>query len=218
MSHRFRRLALVVALAAPMPALAATALGFDTGWKEQRFSLFSSNRYDFSASRLTVRSDGAVSLIWRSLPSALWSARKASWTWSVSEGVPATNLAVKGGDDRNLAVYFVFLPDAAAQAMGARPNLRALLGAPEARVLVYVWGGDVERGAMLQSPYLDARGRTVVLRAPGTGQFAETVDLAADHARAFGTPPASLVGMAISADSDDTESVIAAEMSAVSFR
>ena len=217
MQRYLRMVVLAAALAAPTGSLAMTPLGFEGGWKEQRFSLFSSNRYGFSAARLTVRSEGAVSLVWRAVPEALWPARRARWEWEVSAGVPATDLTVKGGDDRNLAVYFVCMPEEAARAMGARPNLRALLGAPEARVLVYVWGGDRARGAVLSSPYLDARGRTVVLRGPGTGRFAEAVDLAADHARAFGGPPAALVGLAVSADSDDTASVIAAEMSAITF-
>ncbi len=181
---------------------------FDGGWKKQGFSLFSSNSYALNGSALGVASDGSVSLIWRGLAPQDWSARQARWSWAVREGVPATNLAQKGGDDRNLALYFVFLPRAEAEALQSSGNIRRLLRSDAVRVLIYVWGGDHARGAVLQSPYLGAKGRTVVLRGAGTGQASETVDLARDYARAFGGSPEALVGLAVSADSDDTKSRI----------
>lgn len=195
-----------------MPALPAAALGpvAFSGWKEQKFSLFAPALFRQGGERVTIRADSAVSLIWQSLPEAFWPARSARWSWEVTQGVPATDLTRKGGDDRNLAVYFVFMPEDVARKFGARPNLRRLLGEDQARVLVYVWGGDAARGQVLPSAYLGARGRTVVLRGPAPGRFSEQVDLAADHARAFGTAPDALVGLAVSADSDDTRSVIEA--------
>jgi hypothetical protein len=39
------------------------------------------------------------------------------------------------------------------------------------------------------------------------------VDLLADHQRAFGETPLSLVGLAVSADSDDTDTGIRARLS-----
>jgi hypothetical protein len=125
--------------------------------------------------------------------------------------VPATDLRLKGGDDRNLAVYFVFLPEAEARASG-RDGIRRLLEAEAARVLVYVWGGTDGQPRLQDSPYLGARGKTVALRAAGTGTMRETVDLAADHRAAFGSAPGALVGIAVSADSDDTASAIRAEI------
>lgn len=66
---------------------------------------------------------------------------------------------------------------------------------------------------MLPSPYLGERGKTVVLRAAGTGAHGEDIDLAADYARAFGSDaPGALVGIAVSGDSDDTESRIDASI------
>jgi len=38
------------------------------------------------------------------------------------------------------------------------------------------------------------------------------VDLARDHRRAFGSAPARLVGLAVSADSDDTDSRVVARI------
>ena len=202
----------VVALA--MPVQAAGPVAFDRAWREQGFPLFSGNSYRFGGNALEIASDGAVSIAWRSLPAAFHGASRASWRWSVSEGVPPTDLTRKGGDDRNLALYFVFVPqDQAASVEGA--GLRRLLRNPQARVLVYAWGGSHARGAVLASPYLDSRGKTVVLRGAGTGSHAESVDLAADLRRVFGEAPRALVGMAVSGDSDDTSSRIRASISAL---
>jgi hypothetical protein len=195
---------------------AAAALPFDGGWTHQTFPRRTANTWRQAGAAVDVASDSGVSLLIREVPQAQWSARKASWQWQVSEGVPATDLTQKGGDDRNLAVYFVFLPQADAERLkGASP--RRVLTARTARTLVYIWGGDAPRGRMLASPYFGDRGRNVILRPAGTGSHGETVDLAADHARAFGGPPAALFGVGLSADSDDTGTRIRARLSGLSL-
>ena len=190
----------------------AASVPFDDAWKVQRFSLFSGNDYDFNGDTLAVGSDGTVSIAYRPLAEENWSASSASWSWGVDEGVPPTDLSQKGGDDRNLAVYFVFLPEDRAEEMQG-VAITSLLNEDDIRALVYVWGGDHERGELLDSPYLGERGKTVVLRPSGTGAHEESVDLAADHEAAFGTQPGALVGVAISGDSDDTETSIDASVS-----
>ena len=200
---------LALTLAMIVPGL-AVAQPFGS-WKEQRFSLFSGNKWSQSADGVSVVSDGAVSLIWTALPPAQGNVRKASWRWSVDQSVPATDLTQKGGDDRDLSLYFVFMPaDVAAQNRNA--SIRKLLSVEEARVLMYVWGGEHARGAVLPSPYLGARGKTVIMRKAGTGAHRENVDLAADYAKAFGGAKTKLVGLAVSADSDDTDSTLKASL------
>ena len=203
----------LIALAAfaATPAL-AEPVAFDGNWKKQGFSLFSSNSYSYGGTRLGVSSDGSVSLTYRALPQGLWDNYNAAWKWAVNQGVPPTDLTRKGGDDRNLALYFVFMPEAQAQSLG-NANVRRLIGNDAARVLVYVWGGAHQRGQVLPSPYLGARGKTVVLRPSGTGSASERVDLAADYARAFGGQAPAVVGIAVSGDSDDTNSRIRASIS-----
>ncbi|KKK55362.1 hypothetical protein LCGC14_3075320, partial [marine sediment metagenome] len=98
----------------------------------------------------------------------------------------------------------VFLPKGEAQNLPDDTRIKGLLDAPNARILVYVWGGDVAPGTIQPSPYMGARGRTVVLQGAAPGSASESVDLAADHARAFGSGAEALVGVAVSADSDDT--------------
>jgi hypothetical protein len=165
---------------------------------------------------LQVVSDGTVSLLWRAVPEGLRGATRAAWSWSVAESVPATDLRRRGGDDRNLALYFAWTDEAgAARANPARAA--ALLRDPATRVLVYVWGDDDPRGTIQQSPYLPGL-RTIVLRQAGIGRNRESVDLVADYARAFGGAPGVLVGVGVSADSDDTDTRIRAAIGAPELR
>ncbi|SHM00941.1 Protein of unknown function [Roseovarius litoreus] len=205
----------VMALAATMAS--ASPIAFDGSWKHQKFSLFSGNDYALRGGALDMVSDASVSLLYRAVPETAWQASNASWLWQVSQSVPPTDLALKGGDDRNLAMYFVFLPQAEAErARGSR--VTRLLSHEDVRVLVYVWGGDHAPGAFLDSPYLGPRGKTVVLRPAGTGEARERVDLAADFARAFGGERTALVGLAVSGDSDDTNTRITGRISGLTLQ
>ena len=188
----------------------AEPVAFDKSWKKQGFSLFSKNRYTLNGRTLDISSNGTVSLLWRAVFPQLSDARRASWQWAVSIGVVATDLTVKGGDDRNAAIYFVFTDDELDP--DRLPSARRLLTDPDTKALIYVWGGKHAVGSILSSPYSPGL-RTVVLRQSGTGSFNESVDLARDYDRAFGGPPGQLVGIAVSADSDDTDGQISARIS-----
>ena len=209
-----RKLALLLAVSMGLsgPAIAKGPVGFDGTWKTQRFSLFSSNKYKFGGNSVSMTSNGSVSLAYRSLPEPFWGSGMAAWSWQVDEGVPGTDLSRKGGDDRNLALYFVFLPEAEATRLKGG-NVRDLLSNDAARVLIYVWGGAHKRGDFLNSPYLGSRGKTVVLRPSGTGSASENIDLVRDYKKAFGGTKTALVGLALSGDSDDTDSRIQASIS-----
>lgn len=193
----------------------AGPVSFQDGWKHQRLSLFSANQYTFG-SQLSMVSDGAVSIAWTRLPEAEWGARNANWSWTVESSVPATDLRQKGGEDRNLSIYFVFVPEAVAPDL-TRKGIRALLGRDDVRVLQYAWGGNHQRGEVMQSPWGNG-GAVVALRQAGTGSHSEAVDLAADYSRAFGGTPGALVGLAVSGDSDDTDTVIRAAIGGLVLR
>ncbi len=205
-------------LAAAILGLAATASQAETdvpfrSWTNQRLGLFASgNSYSQEGNRLTVRSEDAVSLLWKELPKPAWTARNARWSWEVLESVPPTALDRKGGDDRNLSLYFVFLPEAVAEQMQGR-TITKLLNEESVRVLMYVWGGNHRSGEILSSPYLGARGKTIAMRPAGTGEARVAVDLASDFSTAFGAAPGALVGLAISSDTDDTDSQVNAVIS-----
>jgi hypothetical protein len=208
---------LTVVLAAQVTAVSAGPISFATGWKEQRLSLFSSNDYSFGSS-LGLSSDGSVSIAWTRVGQADWGAKAASWNWSVDQSVPATDLSKKGGDDRNISLYFVFVPESAAPALEGA-NIRSLLGNKDVRIIQYAWGGNHGKGQVIASPYGPAgQGVTIALRQAGTGSFSEKVDLSADYARAFGGEKGALVGLAVSGDSDDTSSVIKAAIGKLSLR
>ncbi len=208
----FRSLFLALACVSFSGVAHAQAITFDGSWKEQGFFNFFSNDYIQSGDALGVRSDGTVSVLYRPVPQGSWSASKANWAWQVAEGVPATDLTQRGGDDRNLAMYFVFADQETAENLSKR-SLRRLLRNKNIRVLAYVWGGHAARGDILPSPYLDTRGVTVIRRGAGLGAFSEQVDLDRDLRRAFGARPPALIGVAVSADSDDTDTKISATIS-----
>ena len=213
--------ALVLASALSLATLVAGPsragpVSFAGGWQEQRLQLFGSNDYTLGTD-LGVASDGAVSLLWTRTAPADWSSRAASWSWRVDEGVAATDLSVRGGDDRNLSLYFVFLPEEVARTMEGA-GIAALNGRAEVRILQYVWGGTAPRGTRFGSPYAPGQGVNVILRPAGTGAFSESVDLAADFRAAFGAEPSALVGLAVSADSDDTGGRIRAAVGSLVLR
>ena len=199
----FRRFLTAFAVTAIWAASATAAqISFDRSWKEQGFLRFFTNDYVLRGNRMDITSDGTVSIIWRPLEPSLGNAYQAAWQWQVAEGVGATDLTRKGGDDRNLAIYFVFVDEETAQSR-SRNSVRRILRNSSTRALVYVWGGAHKKGALLPSPYSNKL-RTKIQRTPGTGSFSEQVDLAADYRRAFGADPGVLIGVAITADSDDT--------------
>ncbi len=212
----FAILALSLGLGGLAPGAAAQPLSF-ADWRDQRFQLFNRVEFTRAGQALSIRAEDAASMIYTTLPPGLRGARSASWSWEVSRSVPATRLDQRGGDDRNIALYFAFLPAAEAAALGANPSIRRLLRNPEGRVLVYVHGGDAPRGAMMRTPYLGNQGVVVIRRPAGTGPAMERVDLAADYARAFGGAPGALVAVAVSADSDDTDSVIDARLTGLTL-
>lgn len=214
---KIRKLPLaVVAFALTTLTLAGTTyangqqVAFDNSWKEQGFLRLFSNDYGLRGRQLDVVSNGTVSILWRPLGSDSGATSGASWDWSVAEGVNPTNLTQRGGDDRNLAIYFVFVDPETAKDLN-RNSARKLLNNPNTKALVYVWGGNHKKGSLLASPYSPGL-KTKVLRAAQTGSFAEGVNLDRDFAAAFGDMSKVLVGLAVTADSDDTKGRIRASI------
>ena len=202
--------ALAFLLLAPEWASART-VPFDGSWQDQTFLFRSANDYIQEGARLRIQSDDSVSVLWRPAPPDVRDARRARWYWTVDQGVAPTDLSLKGGDDRNIALYFLFAPREVASDMEETSPDRVFRH-DAVRILVYVRGGNHEPGTIVNSPYLEPRGVLLPLRGTGNGTFAESVDLNADYRRAFGSPPGVLLGLGISADSDDTDGVIEAEL------
>jgi hypothetical protein len=200
---------------AALPLRHAHALGvqpFDRGWQALTFRRIPATQYTLNGARLGIVAEQSSSMIYRSVSPSAQGATAARWSWSVAESVPPTDLATRGGDDRNISVYFVFMDAASAARLSPDTSLTRLLANRSARILIYVWGGSHAPGSVIPSPYTRGRGFSVIRRAAGTGSHAESVDLQADHARAFGARYEALVGLAISSDSDDTGTVVRAEL------
>lgn len=212
----FKPLALSVVFAIGTLSIAsAEVVGFAGGWKAVNFRSIPKTEYSFSGSSLGIRAAKSSSVIYKAVPENLRQSSQAMWNWSVQNSVPATNLAKKGGDDRNIALYFVFTDEKTAARAGKNPNIKRLLTKRSSRMLIYVHGGSQSAGSFVPSPYFSGRGTTVVKRSAGTGSFSETVNLANDYRRAFGGEPGVLVGLAVSSDSDDTGVVSQSSLGAI---
>ncbi len=190
----------------------ADRIPFDNGWKEQGFSLFSSNDYSLNGRSMGIVSDGTVSMIFRAVPEIDWQARSARWAWDVTRSVAATDLTTKGVDDRNISLYFVFVDPERAQDL-AGGSARRVFNDASTRTLVYVWGGDYPLGTILESPFQPGKLMMVITRPANIGAFNESVDLAKDFQRAYGASPGALIAVGVSADSDDTDGYISARVS-----
>jgi hypothetical protein len=182
------------------------------GWEHMTFRRIPATDYRAAGEReLAIEARASSSLIHRALPPDAFDARRAAWRWRVDEGVPATDLSRRGGDDRAIALYFAFAPESArASAAAGRTSLSRLLLSGSGHLLVYVWGGGEPRGTIVPNPYARGRGVYLIQRPANTatGQWqSEEVDLAADFNRAFGEAPGILVGLAIASDSDDVDAI-----------
>jgi len=191
----------------------AGPVAFGPDWKALTFPFISETKFEMAGDRVDITAQNSSSVIYRTLPKADWNATSASWSWETLTSVPPTDLSVKGDDDRNIAIYFVFLDTKTAAQIGRTANIKTLLGAKRARFLIYTFGGDKPRDTVYPNPYLETRGVTIIKRAAITGAFDETVDLAADYRSAFGGAPQALVGVALTSDSDDTDALVLARVS-----
>ncbi len=164
--------------------------------------------------RVTARN--AVGFLYRPLEKSETTGDRANWRWRVDRSFPATDLTVKGKDDRPLALHFWFDdPENSSSLFG---GIGSLLGFPRVGyVLTYVWGGTQPRGSVIPNPHY-AKRAIIVLR---SGKAAlrewrkESRNIAADFKRSFGHPPTpgSLRYVAVSGDTDDSRSESVASIS-----
>ena len=142
-------------------------------------------------------------------------AHRLSWRWRLDEPNAAADLRRKDGDDSPIKVCALFDLAASAVPFVERQllrvaRLRAGDNLPGASVC-YVWDAHLAPGTVLDNAFT-RRIRFIVLRGPETplhGWVTEQRDVWADFKRLFGdetdaVPP--LVGIAIGADADNTQS------------
>jgi hypothetical protein len=204
------------------------APGLDqAGWQEVPFRERAPVAFTAAAEgAIVVRAEAAASMLAVRVRVDPATRPCLSWRWRLDETtLPATDLARRGGDDRNLIVAVGFAHDPARRSLGQRlrhdlARLRAGREIP-GRVIFYVWGGAHAAGSWLDSPYMEGAGVIrVVEPAPGPlGTWrAVRVDVAADYQARFGEPPPEMVELAIGADSDDTASRTSGRIADLAFR
>jgi hypothetical protein len=183
------------------------------GWRILAFDAKKPNSFTLKPdTSIEIKSDQSVSLLYKNMAVDLEKTPKLAWDWQVEKSVPVTDLTIKGSDDRALALYVSF-PFDVERASFWEKFIRALVVAfkgedTPGRVISYVWGGDVKRGAVLESPYLKEAGAMVILQSAhshGPDWQSESVDIAKDYERIFGIPANNPFQIAISADTDDTK-------------
>ena len=197
-----------------------------TDWQEITFDGKTSNQFHQApGGGIQVESRQSVSVLQRPLMVDLADQPILRWRWRVDRAAPASDLSVKGGDDRSLAIYvaFPFVPTEANLFERLKRSMVETIAGKDApgRILCYVWGGEGARGDLVPSPYYGSAGMQKILRPAGspTGEwFEEEVDIAADYRATFGDDPPNPLNIAISADSDDTGTVIAATVVDLAFQ
>lgn len=203
-------------------AAGATAAGpppaIDEALKRAGWTLFSDDRW--APARFRLRSDGAIeaisdnstSLIWKKVDEVDAQKARLTWDWRVDEMMPPTDITVKGGDDRPLALHVWFMKPR--DQLNFLERLRAdfielWVGLPvHGRLLTYVWGGRGKIGDAQPNPHVGGSSWMIVLRngAARTGVwFSESRDLSADYRAAFGEDPPDRGIIALAADSEDTQ-------------
>jgi DUF3047 family protein len=187
---------------------------FTENWKALNFWRIPATEYQMDGKVVEITARKSSSVIYSPVHRADWQAGVATWSWETLASVPPTNLAQKGADDRNIALYFVFLDRVTAEKIGEKAGIKRLLTSKQARILVYTFGGNKPAGTFEPNPYLGERGAIIIKREAITGAFKERADLLADYARAFGSDTVEpvLVGVALASDSDDTGQLVRARV------
>lgn len=203
---------LAIALAILATPTFAEPVEFDASWEDLTFRGINATEYGYNGNTLVIQADNSSSVTYKALPQSAFDATQVRWNWTVSQSVPVTDLTRKGGDDRNVTIYFMFLDRKSADKLDAGDGLSKMLRNRKVRMLLYIWGGE-GAGTAHPSPYFKGRGINMILRDAGTGSGQENIDLVADYTRIFGEAPEALVGIAISSDSDDTDSSVRAQIS-----
>jgi len=212
-------------------AAADPSAAIDDALKRAGWTLFSDDRWAPARFRLRpdgaieARSDNSTSLIWKKVDKSDAQKSRLAWDWRVDEIMPATDITVKGGDDRPLALHVWFMKPR--DQLNFLERLKADLielwvGLPvHGRLLTYVWGGRGKIGDALPNPHVGDGSWMIVLRTGGarTGVwYSESRDLVADYRAAFGEDPPARGIIALAADSEDTQTRSCAAVRGLRFQ
>jgi hypothetical protein len=195
------------------------------GWKIIEFPGIAPSRFVKSPDGgIEILSDKSSAMLYRALGPQESGRRYLTWRWRVDAAPPPTDLTRRGGD-RPLAMHLCFKGKSRDSGFldwmsrVIRPDVDDFTR--DHRCLTYVWGGSAAAGLMFPNPYMKERGFMVVLRgvnAPTGEWFMEKIDCAKDYRTAFGEDAPKPSFIAISGDSDETKSIAAGSIAALTFR
>ncbi|MEM8799503.1 MAG: DUF3047 domain-containing protein [Pseudomonadota bacterium] len=195
---------------------------FEETWTLLTRPFVSKAKFLMEGETLDLRVKNGFGLAYRMLSADEMKAQRLNFSWRVDAAGPATDFTAKGKDDRPIAVHVWFAPE---DMVEEEPD--DLLddgmfgdGLPEGRAITYVFGATNTVGIPHANPFL-ADGRLINLRTGGAAKgvwFNEMIDLAADYKAAFGSEMTAPVFVAISADSEDTNSLSAALIRDLKFQ
>ena len=216
--------ALLAAAVLTFSAPAASAGPGIEGWKIVEFPGVAPTRFVSTADGgIDVLSDKSSAMLYRALGPEEAGRRYLTWRWRVDKAPPPTDLTRRDGD-RPLAIHLCFkiegrkagFMDWVTSAVG--PDVEGF--GRDHRCLTYIWGGQSAAGRMFPNPHMKDRGVMMILRGVGapTGEwFSEKIDYARDYHAAFGEDAPKPSVIAISGDSDGTESVADGTIAALTF-
>ena len=200
------------------------------GWDEIVFDNLEPNSYGIPPGSLPpgeavqVYSESTVSVAYLNVDIDFAATPILEWEWLARDPDPDTDITKKGGDDRTLAIYVAFPWQPEEASFGEklqRPLVEALEGSDTpGRVITYNWGGGARLGRDFENPYAGKYGRMVVLKAPGTALgtwHKERIDVRKDFIEFFGFEPANPVYIGVGTDTDDTKSIMRAEVRGLRF-
>ena len=160
-----------------------------------------------------AHAERSMALLGRALDVDLAITPDLCWLWRVDAPVAEADMSRKSGDDYAARVYLTFAVAPEALGFGTRVKLalaRSIYGdqVPDA-ALNYVWDNRHAIGTLRDNAYTD-RTRMLVLRsgAQDAGRWVlERRNVAEDFKLAFGNLPATLNGLALASDTDNTGGV-----------
>jgi len=172
---------------------------------------------------LRINAKNSNALIYRELTAEEQNATHLRWLWRVDQAPPITSQRRVDSDDRPVALYVGFSVKRKHLGLWTRFK-RSLVsrfsGLPTGQIVTYVWGGDDPRGSHFDNPYIPNIARMKVLRdgqQPLATWFEEEIDLRGDFAEVFGYPAIRPTFIAVSADTEDTQTESLAFIRAIRF-
>lgn len=159
---------------------------------------------------LRARSDHAAASLRHSLHADPRLTPVLRWRWRTERLIAKGDLAQKAGDDFPARLYVFF--DRGTEQMTLKERTLFKLGRARygddlpSAALCYVWDNRQPVDTLRDNAYTGFV--KMIVAASGEGELGRWVslrrDVAADYRRAFGTEPPAIIGVAVSADTDNT--------------